>query len=738
MIFLEVEMNHQLEKEELERLVSAFRNDLSIYKSPNSNYNEQNTRQQYIDNFLKLLGWDISNPQNLNFNNREVVAEEYSNRTDRPDYTIRMYGSSLFYVEAKKVSIDITKDLEPALQARRYGWNSGHQISVLTNFEYFAIYQTFEAPTELDAVSKFRYKLYNFEEYIEKFDEIYRLLSRESVLDGTFKQWTSEITPEDATKLSLDNTFLNQLNEWRLQIARDLYECSLADFQDLVVINESVQTLLNQLIFLRFAEDNNFENQAQLKHSIDKHVNYTEYFRTLDLKYNSGIFEQPEIILNVKESTLENIVENLYFPNVSYDFSVIDLVILSRIYENFLQQEITFDISGNLILDHTQSAKIKSVVSTPDSVAKLMIQNGLEDIIQGKSPAEIKQLKIGDIAVGSGIFLIEAYNYIENYLIDWYSEADKVSPTPYIVPFETKKEIIKNVLYGFDINNQAIQLTRFSLLLRLLANEKRERVEEILPILPSLEGNIICGNSLVNENDLELEQLDYEVFKEIQPMLSEMLEDKSFDFIIGNPPYLTTKDIKNSTPQEEIEVYFSKYNSTFKQYDKYFLFIERCLSLLKNEGIAVLLVPNKFFTVGAARNLRDFLVNKQGVVSIVDFKTKQLFSNVITYLSIIKFGRFNEEKLLYSERESVEEAFVSSTTLEYSIKDLGSNPWFLTIDDDLRKKYSALMDRLPRITEVINPVNGIQTSANDIYIIEKKFVVSDDGNLVRFHIKKGK
>ena len=220
------------EKEELRLIVEAFKKDYTIYKSLSANYNEQMTRQQYLDRFLRLLGWDISNPGNLSFNNREIVAEEYSNRYDRPDYTIRMNGSSLFYVEAKKVSISIEKEVESALQIRRYGWNSGHKIAVLTNFEYLAIYTTYHQPKETDITSKFRYKLYHYSEFVEKFDEIYRLLSRESVISGEFDKWTNRITPKDATKLSLDKVFLEQLNKWRLMVANDLISTSIAEFQD--------------------------------------------------------------------------------------------------------------------------------------------------------------------------------------------------------------------------------------------------------------------------------------------------------------------------------------------------------------------------------------------------------------------------------------------------------------------------------------------------------------------------
>lgn len=139
-------MKYSKEKTELKQIIETFEKDYDIYKDRKSKFNEQMTRQQYIDRFLKLLGWDISNSNNLSFNSREIVVEEFSNNSDRPDYTIRMNGSSIFYVEDKKVNVSIETEKEPAMQVRRYGWNSGHKISVLTNFEYLAIYTTFSQP----------------------------------------------------------------------------------------------------------------------------------------------------------------------------------------------------------------------------------------------------------------------------------------------------------------------------------------------------------------------------------------------------------------------------------------------------------------------------------------------------------------------------------------------------------------------------------------------------------------
>lgn len=725
-------MNFEREKRELNRLVNIFSKNLPYYLNSKNNFNEQMTRQQYIDVFLKLLGWDISNPMGLSYKDREIVAEEYSIATskDRPDYTIRMNGMSKFFVEAKKVSVDISKNYESAIQARRYGWNAGHAISILTNFEYLAIYLTFEMPNEGESPSKYRYKLYHYKEYEKYFDEIYELISRESLINGSFDSWVSSIKPEDSTKTSLDNIFLEQLNDWRVLITNDLLDQGY-EMESYGDINESVQTFLNQLVFLRFVEDNKYESLYKLREEILKHDNYKDYFKELDKKYNSELFIESKIINDLSNEVLLEIVNDLYFPNVSFDFSIIDLSILSKIYENFLQEEIVIN-NGRAELEKTKSAKIKSVKSTPDELVISIVKQALDSIVMNKNIEEILDLKIADIAVGSGIFLIEVYNYLEKHLIDLYSEKNNALPDEKLVPFSIKKQLVENVLWGFDINNQAVQLTRFSLLLRLLSNENKERIEEVMPILPSLNKSIICANGLITDKDIDVTKISREDLFEIMPMDSDEENKYIFDAIVGNPPYLMTEDIKNSTPKAEVDSYKIKFKSVYKQYDKYFLFIERSLQLLKDGGVSVLLVPNKFFTNSAGKKLRTLLMNKGYVEKIFDFGAMQLFNGVINYVSVLKLKKNNKKSFEYVKVSSTSDVYNNKQGLDYQIEKLDTDYWFLTGDRDFKDQYYYTILNFPCIEDEIDATNGIQTSKNPVYIITKKEIEEKNNQTLIF------
>jgi len=128
---------------QLNELIEHFRYNLVQYKT--SNYDESNTRVDFIDKFFEILDWDVSNRQQFSEEWREVVREDkvtIQGKPKAPDYSFRLGGKRLFFVEAKKPSVDIKHDIAPAFQVRRYGYTAKVPLSILTDFEEFAVYDT--------------------------------------------------------------------------------------------------------------------------------------------------------------------------------------------------------------------------------------------------------------------------------------------------------------------------------------------------------------------------------------------------------------------------------------------------------------------------------------------------------------------------------------------------------------------------------------------------------------------
>lgn len=243
--------------EKLKNLIDRFYENLAYYKDNRNNYNEHSCRIEYIDPLLKILGWDVANEKGLAPQYREVIAENYSTPTDRPDYTMTLRGVAKFFVEAKKPAVDITKVNNPAFQIRKYGWNANHRIAVLTNFEYLAIYDTCYIPKEEDSCTVARYRIFHFTDYAVRYDEIAALISRDVVYSGEFDQYLDEnFVATGGEKQQVDTLFLKQINEWRVSLSNELYKKG-GRYQSLEVLNDVVQEFINQIVFIRICEDKN-------------------------------------------------------------------------------------------------------------------------------------------------------------------------------------------------------------------------------------------------------------------------------------------------------------------------------------------------------------------------------------------------------------------------------------------------------------------------------------------------
>jgi len=181
------------EMAQLTELTELFERNKKQYNT--SAYDEANTRTDFIDKFFELLGWDIRNEQGYSEQYREVVREDkvtIAGRVKAPDYAFRIGGVRKFFVEAKKPSVNIKDDLEPAFQVRRYGYTAKLPLCILTDFEEFAVYDTRIKPSPSDKPSTARIFYCTFNEYHKYFDFIFNTFSKEAILKGSFDTYIQE------------------------------------------------------------------------------------------------------------------------------------------------------------------------------------------------------------------------------------------------------------------------------------------------------------------------------------------------------------------------------------------------------------------------------------------------------------------------------------------------------------------------------------------------------------------
>lgn len=746
-----------MEINELRALVSRFGDNLSFYKRTGNYYNEHSCRIEYIDPFLEMLGWDVANRKGLAPQFREVIAENYSTSTDRPDYSLTLRGVTKLFVEAKKPAVDISRDNKPAIQARKYGWNAGHKVAILTNFEYFVIYDCTFVPEENDPATTARYRIYHYTEYEEKFDEIAGLVSRDAVYSGYFDSYFDDQFPDGRNKKQqVDDLFLSQINEWRVSLSNELYSAG-GRYRSLDVLNDVVQEFINQIVFLRICEDRNLPVYHSLQETVADEVELNnrleQLFREADRRYNSGMFSGEYIVFDLDSLTIKSMIEGLYYPKSPYLFNIIEPNMLGKIYEAFLTEQL-LEEDDHIILGKKKDCMNRSVVTTPVEIVKYMVERTLEPLCMGKTPDEIRTLRLADIACGSGIYLEAIFDYIQSYCVSWYLENDKdhleeIGNGRYKLPLAEKKSLMTSCVYGIDIDIHAVEVAKFSLEIKLIEDETAPSVAAELPILPDLSTNIFYGNALVGRDELIGINVPAEQMLELVPFdWTELGCDEGFDAIIGNPPYVNTEGIHALLPTSEFEIYKKKYKSSHKQFDKYFIFVERAINKVKTNGYVCYIIPNKFFKVGAGEKLRSIIASKKMLVSLDDFGDAQLFADKTIYSSIVLVQKKEHDTFIYRSIDTAGNLWagedVSAIELESSI--LNKLPWRLTTDFDFLEMLNRLDQVSVPLTKHVDIFNGIQTSAerpNPIYWFSGDQIVSEtvtdfeiekDGN--RYRIEK--
>lgn len=716
-------MDVQEIKNTIHALVEKYESNRNFYRT--LNFNETQVRNEFLDPLFEVLGWDIRNMSGKKTNEREVLLEESlkadaATHSKKPDYTFRLFGERKFFLEAKKPCVDISTDDNPAKQVRRYGYTANLKISVLSNFEDLYIYDTSYKVEDGDTLVKARIKAYHYTDYENVVEELLELVGKESVYTGHFEEVWDDIEL-NVVHQSVDSLFLEQINQWRLMLGQQILSCD----PDLEIdyLGDIVQSYINKILFLRVCEDRNIETYQRLLTIADhnSHKELVAKFKEADNKYNSGLFEElisEDVIGNIS-SSFWMIIRQLYFPESPYSFTVLSSDILGRIYEIFLAEKLAV-VDGELKIVKKPENAERDIVTTPNFVVREILHQTAAEIIQGKTANEINNLKCADIACGSGAFLLELYQLLYDSLVDYYFENDRsklvqTSIDTYKLPYEMKRNLLVNCIYGVDKDFNAVEACKFGLLLKLLEDEDVNSLSSFHPILPDLSNNIFYGNSLLSTADVPAD----DAF-EINPF---DFGDRTFDLIVGNPPYMKTEDIKAFTPKEKsLYEKGNRYTSAYKQYDKYFLFIERALNLLKPDGYLGYVVPNKFMKVGAAKELRNFIANNAYLKTMISFGAHQVFADKSTYTCIIVLEKNKHENFKYSEVSDFIGWRVRNVNA-YKFCDrpsvtINADTWILCTDEHL-PLLNAVTAHTKPLGDIVGDdyiFNGIQTSANKIYV----------------------
>ncbi|MCP9496833.1 MAG: N-6 DNA methylase [Pyrinomonadaceae bacterium MAG19_C2-C3] len=713
--------------ERVRKLVADFGAHEKAYLAPE--YKEDSVRKDFIDKFWIALGWDVFHEHQTNPYEQDVKAEknvEIKGRIKKADYAFLAsnFRDVSFFVEAKKPSRNID-NADDYFQTIRYGWNANTTVSILTDFEQFRLLDCRYKPDVATAlhrvVKKFDYKDYAER---EKFAEIYHLFSREAVSAGALERFAATLPKATgkavARKLfaggvikSVDEDFLAELDELRGELARSFKNRNpQLDGEDLT---EATQRTIDRLVFMRFLEDKLIEPEVIVDRLGERGTAWADFVgesQRLDRIYNGIIFKRHEIIDDasfvVDERMFAGVRERLSHTNSPYDFNSLPVAILGSIYERFLGKVIeTTDKRANVV-EKPEVRKAGGVYYTPEYIVRYIVKETIGKTIAGKTPAEIAVMRFADIACGSGSFLLGVYDELLRYHTGYYNRTKRTrgealkagcierEDGSLALSLIQKREILLNNIYGVDIDAQAVEVAQLSLFLKLLEDETtataRRQMTLKHALLPNLNDNIKCGNSLVGYDILDGHLFEATEERKLNPMdfeaaFPEVMKRGGFDAIVGNPPYGA------SITSQGVDYLTSKYQFQEYQLDTYFLFVEQSLRLLNNGGLLGYIIPNTWLLNLLTPKIRRHIFANTKVETIVHYQ-KPVFSQatVDTEVVVIRNSPIDDNHLAHITIIDKQGEKVSYGVKQKRWKDGDGKPVNILI----RPEMEELIDKLNR------------------------------------------
>ena len=718
-----------MRREELSSLVERYQTAKDNGQLENAS---EATMRTWIDELLSMFDWDVQNTQQVLTEHSLGRAErarlhEIGSTNIRPDYTLVNGKVQLAFVDAKSPAVNIETDHSAAFQIRSYGWSIGAAFSIVTNFEQLAIYDCSVMPSVEDNANYARLYLFNYTQYEEKADILDAFLSRRNVLSGN-----TRLVHEKGN--ALDEKFSALLGEVRKELAQNILKHNAIN--NTQTLSFYVQTIINRILFIRVCESRGLETDGLLLQFAEsgfwdafKTSSYAEFYE----RYDGPMFKRIEQLqsLSISNDVFEHFLKHLYYPS-PYRFDVLPLKTLSDIYDLFLGYELVVDGTNVTDVLRSEFKKSNGAVTTPSKIVNQVIESTIPTtILNALSTEELLNLKIADIACGSGAFLIGVFDH----LVKEYEKRiarDESIGTNYVVQvgdhsvitLEGRRSIINRCLYGVDINPEAVEVAKMSLSLKLIDSYTPSEFDIVgilgHQILQGIGSNIRCGNSLVGTNVTEIYPSLIEDTEQLQATnafdwnlaFPDVFAEGGFDYIVGNPPYVEVKNYNVTLPYMAAYIKHEYTSSKNGKIDLAIPFIEKGVQLLNDGGRLGYIVQKRFFKADNGKGIRRLLTSGHLLNGIYDYEETDLFANRITYVAILVCDRHAEQNR--------QVWYANSTRHDHRLLNANAfteNPWnFETAElNELRLRLSS---ELGTLSEVCHVKVGVQTLWNDAYQIK--------------------
>ena len=493
----------------------------------------------------------------------------------------------------------------------------------------------------------------------------------------------------------IEKKFYNEYKTIRLHIFENMRKNNPTVNENIII--EKVQKLLDRFLFICFCEDKGLLPNEIFYKTLEKGKNFGDIFEVFKMlcswinlgnarkniaHFNGGLFKNDDVLDGLY-------VDNEVFEEMrkisEYDFdSELNENILGHIFEQSVSdiEELKKSVLGEEFDSKKSKRKKDGIFYTPKYITKYIVENSIKNWLDDKRKElgedelpeltekdfeikyaskksdkriysenfkkhidfwtkyreAVKNIKIVDPACGSGAFLITAFEYLLNYnnylndkIFDLTGTKDLFS--------DTTREILQNNIFGVDLNKESVEITKLSLWLKTADKNKT---------LASLENNIKCGNSLIDDPEIAGEMaFDWE--KEFP----EIFENGGFDIVVGNPPYVFARD---NFSEIEKNYYIKNYVSSNYQINTYILFMEKSFKLLKNKGYASMIVPNSWLMMYSGKGIREYILEKIKLLEIVNL-VGHSFENVnvetVIYFGYKEKGEFVTRVLLNKGKEFI-------------------------------------------------------------------------------------